>query len=221
MFFDDPQCFLSRRSSGTIFFLNGAPVVWYSNRQDTIESSTFGSEFVALRIACEKNDALRYRLRMFGVKIDGPTKGFSDNESVIKNSTRPDSTLAKKHNSIAYHKVRECVAYKAIRLAFEAGKVHLPAILTKFLPAPAHMACCRKIYIGEKGFPQWGFPSDWTRVRSVNVCWFGVDGNGIAQNVAIPLGGLVCSLVVLLIWSMMTYPGNIWMVIGHEIVDRA
>jgi hypothetical protein len=126
-------CLLSRRSStGIIFFLNGAPIVWYAKRQNTIESSTFGSEFVALRIACEMNDALRYKLRMFGVEIDGPTNGFCDNESVVK-------------NSIAYHKVRECVAYKAIRLAFEAGKENLSDVLTKFLPAPAHMACCRKI----------------------------------------------------------------------------
>jgi len=34
--------------------------------------------------------------------------------SVIKNATRPESTLQKKHNAIAYHKVRECVASGAI-----------------------------------------------------------------------------------------------------------
>jgi hypothetical protein len=54
--------------------------MWYAKRQNTIESSTFGSEFVALRIAYELNDALRYKLRMFGVCIDGPTNSFCDNE---------------------------------------------------------------------------------------------------------------------------------------------
>ena len=35
------------------FCLLNAPVVWYSKRQNTVESSTFGSEFVALRVATE------------------------------------------------------------------------------------------------------------------------------------------------------------------------
>ena len=62
---------------------------------------------------------------MFGIPIDGPTNGFCDNESVVKNATRPESTLSKKHNSIAYHKTRECVAYKAIHIAHEPGKSNL------------------------------------------------------------------------------------------------
>ena len=54
---------LTRRSTtGIIFFLNGAPIKWYSKRQNTIESSTFGSEFVALKIATEINDGLRCKL---------------------------------------------------------------------------------------------------------------------------------------------------------------
>jgi hypothetical protein len=39
----------TRRShSGIIIFLNKSPILWYSKRQNTVESSTFGSEFVAL-----------------------------------------------------------------------------------------------------------------------------------------------------------------------------
>jgi hypothetical protein len=132
-----------RSTTGIVFFLNGSPVIWYSKRQNTIESSTFGSEFVALRIAAEMNDSLRYKLRMFGVPIDGPTNGFCDNQSVVNNATLPESTLTKKHNSIAYHKVRECVAAQALRIAHEAGKFNLADVLTKFLPAEAHRRCCQ------------------------------------------------------------------------------
>jgi hypothetical protein len=60
-------------------------------------SSTFGSEFVALKIATEMNDALCYKLRVFGVPIDGPTNGFFDNNSVVVNVNHPESTLNKKH----------------------------------------------------------------------------------------------------------------------------
>jgi hypothetical protein len=132
-----------RSTTGILFFINGTPIKWYSKRQNTIESSTFGSEFVALRIAVEMNDALRYKLRMFGVGIKGPTNGFCDNMSVVKNATIPESTLAKKHNSIAYHKVRECVAAGSIRIAHEPGKSNPADVLTKSLNGIAHVTCCK------------------------------------------------------------------------------
>lgn len=54
---------LTRRSqTGFLIFLNKAPIVWFSKRQPTVESSTFGSEFVALRSALESIEALRYKL---------------------------------------------------------------------------------------------------------------------------------------------------------------
>jgi hypothetical protein len=64
---------VTRRSqSGILLFVNRAPIVWYSKRQNTVETSTFGSEFVAMCIAVELIESLRYKLRMFGIPIDGP-----------------------------------------------------------------------------------------------------------------------------------------------------
>jgi hypothetical protein len=51
---------------------------------------------------------------MMGVSITGPTNTFCDNESVVKNVSKPESTLTKKHNSVAYHKVREAVVAEII-----------------------------------------------------------------------------------------------------------
>ena len=65
-----------------------------------IESSTFGSEFIALKTAVEMNEGLRYKIRMMGVPLRGPTNVFCDNKSVVTNSTVPESTLKRKHNSI-------------------------------------------------------------------------------------------------------------------------
>jgi len=39
--------------TGILLFLNRAPILWYSKKQNTVETSTFGAEFVALRIAVE------------------------------------------------------------------------------------------------------------------------------------------------------------------------
>ena len=48
---------------------------------------------------------LLYKLRMFGVPINNEATVFCDNESVVKSSTFPESTLKKKHVSIAFHRI--------------------------------------------------------------------------------------------------------------------
>ena len=127
---------LTRRShTGILIFVNNAPISWYSKRQNTVESSTFASELVALRIAVEQVEALRYKLRMFGIPIDGPADIFCDNQSVVKAASSPSSTLTKKHNAICYHKVRESAAAGTIRVAKEDGETNLADLLTKPLPS--------------------------------------------------------------------------------------
>jgi hypothetical protein len=55
---------VTRRSqAGILIFLNRAPVVWYSKRQNTVESSTFVCEYIALKTAIEMLQALRYKLQ--------------------------------------------------------------------------------------------------------------------------------------------------------------
>jgi hypothetical protein len=139
-------CHATRRSTtGIMIFLNGAPIQWYSKRQNTIESSVFGSEFVALKIASELNEALRYKLRMMGIPIVDPTNTFCDNKSVVINATVPQSTLQKKHNFVAYHKVRECVASRSLRISHEQGKFNLSDSLTKFQKTPDFKRCIQCI----------------------------------------------------------------------------
>ena len=41
-----------------------------------METSTFGSKMVAMRIAKEMIIALRYKLQMFGVPINGPARVY-------------------------------------------------------------------------------------------------------------------------------------------------
>ena len=91
--------------TGILIFLMGALIRWYSKRQNTIESSTFRSEFVAAKIAVEMVEGLCYKLQMMGVPLDGPANCFCDSNSVVLNVTNLVSTLKKKHNSVAYHKV--------------------------------------------------------------------------------------------------------------------
>jgi len=125
---------VTRRShTGIIIYLNCSPIVWYSKAQTTVESSTFGSEFVAMRIMVELLESMRYKLIMMGVPIDGPANVFCDNQSVVTNSTVPTSTLKKKHNSIAYHHVREAVAAGVLQIAKVQSAENLADLLTKSL----------------------------------------------------------------------------------------
>ena len=112
---------VTRKShTGYVIFINRAPIIWYSKRQNTVESSTFTSEFIALKTCMERIVGLRFKLRMFGIPIDGTTDVLCDNQSVVNNSSKFESTLDKKHASIAYHAVRWSVAAGIIRV----GKIH-------------------------------------------------------------------------------------------------
>ena len=132
---------VTRRSqTGIILYCNTAPVIWYSKRQNTVESSTFGSEFVALRVASELIISLRHTLRMFGIPTISPATVFCDNEAVYKNASFAESRLGKKHNSICFHRVRECVASGIMVVHKVDTKFNLSDILTKSLPAITRVA---------------------------------------------------------------------------------
>ena len=127
---------VTRRShTGVIIFVNMAPIVWYSKRQNTVETSTFGSEYVALKIAIELIESLFFKLQMFGVPIEGEARVLCDNESVVNSSSYPDSSLKKKHCSVAYHKVREVVATGNVLIYYEKSDSNLADLLTKPLTA--------------------------------------------------------------------------------------
>jgi hypothetical protein len=113
---------ITRRShTGILIYVQKAPIIWFSRRQNTVESSRFGSEFVALRIAKEMLVALRYKLRRFGVPMEGPCNVFCDNSGVVKNTSIPESALMKNHNAINYHAMQEAVAAGIIRVGKEDG----------------------------------------------------------------------------------------------------
>ncbi len=83
---------------------------WLSQKQLTIVLSVFGAEFVAMKLGMEVLQGIRYKLRMMGVPIAGPSYVYGDNMSVIHNTQQPESTLKKKNLFICYHAVRKAVA---------------------------------------------------------------------------------------------------------------
>ena len=133
---------VTRRShTGYVVFINRAPVVWYSKRQNTVETSTFSAEFIALKICLEAIEHLRFKLRCFGVPMPRgePSYVLCDNESVVKNATNVESTLNKKHSSVAYHHCRWSVAAGVISLAHVSTHENIADCFTKRLPLSTRM----------------------------------------------------------------------------------
>ena len=123
-----------RSMSGILHFINQTPIQWFAKKQNTVETATYGSEFMVARQATEQILDLRYTLRMMGIPIDGKSWLFGDNQSVITSSTIPKSTLNKRHNALSYHRARECIAMGIINLLHFDGKNNPSDLLAKFLP---------------------------------------------------------------------------------------
>ena len=133
-----------RLQTGVLLFGNRAPILWYSKRQNIVMTSTFGSEFTAMKTAVKLIESLRYKLQIFGVDLDGPTDVYCDNEAVYKNTSNPTSCLNKKHHSVSYHRCREAVACKTIRVSKEGTNTNLSDIFTKMMGAEKRESLLRK-----------------------------------------------------------------------------
>ena len=112
-----------RSVSGVLHFVNQTPVHWFTKKQPTVETATYGSEFIAAKLAVEQIMAMRLTLRYLGVEVHGSTRLFGDNGSVVTSSSVPDSPLRKRHQALAYHYTREAIASGAVDFR------HLPGVL--------------------------------------------------------------------------------------------
>jgi hypothetical protein len=120
---------------GFFIYLNCALVYGTSKKQTSVESSSFGSKFCAMKQCCEYLRGLRSKLRMMGIPCEGPAYIYGDNQSVLANTTIPNSTLKKESQSIAYHFVREGAARDEWRTAYVNTHDNEADLLRKQLPS--------------------------------------------------------------------------------------
>ena len=117
--------------TAVLHFLNQTPIDAYTKRQSTVETATYGSEFVAARTAVDQIIDIRTTLRYLGVPIRDMSYMFGDNRSVVTSSTIPNSTISKRHHLASYHRVREAIAAKFISFHWKDGKSNPADILSK------------------------------------------------------------------------------------------
>ena len=137
---------VTRRSrTGVLIFCGMAPIVFYTKKQGSIETSSFGSELSAMKTAVELVEGLRYKLRMMGVPLEGSTYIKADNMSVVHNCSNPASQLKKKSNSIAYHYVRERCAAGVCTVGYVNTKENLADMLTKSQPGDVRRGLAEQV----------------------------------------------------------------------------
>ena len=129
---------IRRSRTGFVILLQSAMIDWLSKRQSTVESSVFGAEFCAMKHGIENLRGIRYKLRMMGVPINGPSY-------IVTNSSRPESTPKKKSNSVCFHAVQEAVAMGECLMAHIPTKQNLAGLFTKILGGIQRRDLVRKL----------------------------------------------------------------------------
>ena len=120
-----------RSVTGVLHMLNKTPVDWYSKKQSTVETATYGSEFSSARTCVEQILDLRITLRYLGVPLRKLSYMFGDNDSVVNSSMTPFGKIHKRHVALSFHRVREAIAAKIISYQFINGKINPADILSK------------------------------------------------------------------------------------------
>ncbi|KAL7563771.1 hypothetical protein ACA910_020455 [Epithemia clementina (nom. ined.)] len=120
-----------RSVTAILHFINGTPIDWHSKRQSTVETATFGSEFVSARTVTDQAMEFRHTLCYLGVPICNQSFLLDDNKSVITNATLPFSILSKCHHLLSYHRVPKAVAAGWLAFYWKESKTNPADILSK------------------------------------------------------------------------------------------
>ena len=144
-----------RSVTGVLHMINKTPIDWYSKKQATVETATYGSEFVAARTCVEQIIDLRTTLYYLGVPVRDTSYMFGDNKSVVDSSTQICAKLHKRHTMLSFHRVREAVASGMVTFTFINGEINPADILSK----------------------HWGYSQIWSQLKTM-LFWYGETNEG-------------------------------------------
>ena len=117
--------------TGVLHFANQTPIDYFSKKQATVETATFGSEIVAARTATEQIIDLRYTFRYLGVPIREKSFLFGDNKTVVDSTMTPHGKINKRHTMLSYHRVRQAIASGMLVFHHIPGSINPADILSK------------------------------------------------------------------------------------------
>ena len=117
--------------TGCVHLANKTPMMWYSKKQATPETATYGAEFSSARTCVEQIVDLRQSFRYLGVPINRISYAFGDNETMINSASFPHAKLHKRHNILSYHYVRSMIAAGFIAMHHIPSEANLADVLSK------------------------------------------------------------------------------------------
>jgi hypothetical protein len=132
-----------RSVTGILSLANQFPIDWFAKTQATVETATYGTEFIASRTCVERDVDLRNTLRYLGVPVHKQAYMFGDNESVVNSSATPHAKLHKRHTALSFHRVRESIAAGTIAYYHIRSEFNVADMLSK----------------------HWGFQTTWPLLR--------------------------------------------------------
>ena len=142
------HCLATGKSlTGCLHFVNKTHVDWYSKKQATVETATYSSEFVAAKTATEQIIEIRQTLRYLGAPIDAKSFLFGGNRSVVTSATLHHSTLTKRHNILAFQRVRKAIAAKLMSFYWIQSAYNLSEMLSKHWDHPTVYPMILKLLI--------------------------------------------------------------------------
>ena len=142
------HCLATGKSlTGCLDFVNKTPVDWYSKKEAAVETATYGSVFVAAKTATEQIMDTRQTLRYLDAPINTKSFLFGDNRSVVTSATLPHSTLTKRHNILAFHRVMEAIAAKVMAFYWMQSAYNLCDMLSKHWDHPTVYRMILKLLI--------------------------------------------------------------------------
>ena len=148
-----------RSVTGVLHMLNAMPIDWYSKKQATVETATYGSEFVAAQMCIEQIIDLWTTLQYLGIPIWHQSYMFGDNKLVVNLLSILHAKLHKRHTALSFHCICKAVASKFVGFYFIPGADNPADVLSK----------------------HWSYASNWVNLRYL-LFWkgdtFGDDKDG-------------------------------------------
>jgi hypothetical protein len=146
-----------------LHMINKTPLDWYSKKQATVETATYGSEFVAARVCVKQIIDVQNTLRYLYVPIRSRSCMFGDNKSVVDSLMQVYAKLHKRHTMNSFHRVREVTAFGMIGFYFLPGDINPEDIISK----------------------HWGFSQIWHQLQAL-LFWKGGAGDLHNQKEEVP-----------------------------------
>ena len=116
---------------GVLRMLRKTPIDCHGEKQTSVETVTFGSEYSSARTCIEHVLELRVTCRHLGVPLQKISYVLGCNDSVVNSSITPHGKTHKSHVALSFYRVRKATSAKIITYYFINGKINPADILSK------------------------------------------------------------------------------------------